>query len=190
MAKEMLKGTQELGLVGLAIHEGGLRKPFAKAAADRALLLEAQEDPRPAVERARDGHQVPGRLPDVDGDQRRLQDALSSGTIDGMEANLGLIWTNQLYEVAKYVTGNVTLWPYPTVLTINKGKYTALSAGQRKVLRDAAAGLAAYSLKIFTNPAPTALNFTKLLCEEGVKFVTASDDEVEELLRESRPPTT
>ena len=54
-------------------------------------------------------------LPDVN-------QALQSGAIDGVEANLPLIYTQQWYEQAKNVTGNVNLWPFPTVLVINKAK--------------------------------------------------------------------
>ena len=56
-----------------------------------------------------------------------VNQALQNGTIDGVEANLPLIYTSQWYEQAKYVTGNVNLWPFPTVLVINKAVYDGLT---------------------------------------------------------------
>ena len=72
--------------------------------------------------------------------------------MDAMEANLGLIQTYKYYEVAKFVTANVNLWPFPTVLVINKDKFNALSEEQQKVIRDAAAKVPGFSIKIFTEP--------------------------------------
>ena len=78
--------------------------------------------------------------------------ALQNGTIDGVEANLPLIYTSQWYEQAKNVTGNVNFWPFPTVLVINKAVYDGLTADQQTALTDAAANITANSIKIFTTP--------------------------------------
>lgn len=173
----MLKCTQKLGLVGLAIHEGGLRKPFGKtpliSPADwKGKKIRApQSNVLSAGIRALGADPTPLALPDV-------YNALRSGTVDGMEANLGLIFTNKYNEVAKYVTQNVNLWPFPTVLVINLDKYKSLTASQRKVLRDAAAPLAAYSVNIFLKPAKGATNFVTALCDEGIKYAFASKSQV------------
>ena len=104
-----------------------------------------------------------------------------------MEANLGLIFTNKYNEVAKYVTQNVNLWPFPTVLVINLDKYKSLSASQRKVLRDAAAPLAAYSINIFLKPAKGATNFVTALCDEGIKYAFASKSQLSALQNAFKP---
>ena len=80
-----------------------------------------------------------------------------------MEANLGLVQTLKLYEVAKYMTANVNLWPFPTVLVMNQAKWDALTADQQKIITDAAAKVPGFSIEIFT--APSALPAT--LCSEG-----------------------
>ena len=144
--------TKEAGdLVVLAIHEGGLRKPFgkkklvsladfkgttirapqSKVLADGLSALGANADPLP--------------LPDV-------YQALQTGTVNGVEANLPLIYLSKWYEVAKYVTGNVNLWPFPTVLAINKAKYDSLTDAQKAALTSSAAGITDFSIKIFTTP--------------------------------------
>jgi TRAP-type transport system periplasmic protein len=173
----MLKCTQKLGLVGLAIHEGGLRKPLGKspllAPSDWVgkKIRAPQSNVLSAGIRALGADPTPLAVTEV-------YNALRSGTVDGMEANLGLIYTNKYYEVAKYVTQNVNLWPFPTVLVINADKYKGLSASQRKVLRDAAAGLPAYSVNIFLKPAKGATNFVTALCDAGIKYAFASKSQV------------
>ncbi len=166
--------TTEAGdLVVLAIHEGGLRKPFgkkklvsladfkgttirapqSKVLADGLSALGANADPLP--------------LPDV-------YQALQNGTVDGVEANLPLIYTSKWYEVAKYITGNVNLWPFPTVLTINKAKYDSLTDAQKDALTSAAAGITDFSIKIFTTPGSTV---AQDLVNCGVEYVSSSDSE-------------
>src|SRR5262249_23006333 len=89
------------------------------------------------------------------------------------EANLGLIQTNKYYEVAKCVTQDANLWPFPAAVVINKAQWDALSSQEQGWLRDAGAKLADDSLAVFTNPAPNAPNFASLLCGEGLTFAFA-----------------
>ena len=105
-------------------------------------------------------------LPDV-------TQALQNGTIDGVEANLPLIYTQQWYEQAKYVTGNVNLWPFPTVLVINKAVWDGLSADQQNALTTAAAATSGpRRSKIFTTPGSTV---AQDLVNCGVKYLYATD---------------
>ena len=166
------KANEEAGdVVVLAIHEGGLRKPFgkkklvsladfkgttirapqSKVLADGLSALGANADPLP--------------LPDV-------YQALQTGTVEGVEANLPLIYLSKWYEVGKYVTGNVNFWPFPTVLAINKAKYDSLTDAQKKALTDAAGTITATSITIFTTPGSTV---AQDLVNCGVEFVKASD---------------
>jgi TRAP-type transport system periplasmic protein len=154
----------------LAIHEGGLRKPLgakkplttpadfaglkirapqSKVLAAGLQALGAEPDPLP--------------LPDV-------FQALQNGTVDGMEANLGLIAANKYYEVAKYVTGNVNFWPFPTALTINKATLDSLTPEQQKIITDAAAKVPAQSLGIVSAKS----DLPQKLVDCGIQFVTAS----------------
>lgn len=167
----MLKCTQKVGLQGLAIHEGGLRKPLG-AKAPLASLADfkgkAIRTPQSSVLETgirglgADPTAVP--LPE-------LYAALRDGTVDGAESNLGLVQTNKLYEVAKYMTANVNLWPFPTVLVMNKNKFDALTPQQQKIIVDAGAKVPAFSIDFLLKPS----DLPKTLCSEGLKFAIASN---------------
>ena len=168
---EMLKGTDAIGVKGLAIHEGGFRVPVgAKAALTDAASWNGKSIRVPESSVLETGISSlgadPNPLPLGD-----VYSALREGTVDGMEANLGLIVTQKFYEVAGFITPNERLWPFPTVLVINQAAYDGLSADQQKILVDEAAKLPALSLEIFNAPS----DFPKTVCDNGMKFVIASD---------------
>jgi TRAP-type C4-dicarboxylate transport system substrate-binding protein len=165
-------------IVALAIHEGGLRKPFG--ATKKLVSVEAYQGttiraPQSQVLAA--GFQALGAnveplpLPEV-------TQALQNGTVDGVEANLPLIYTQKWYEVGKYVTGNVNFWPFPTVLVVNKEVYDGLSAEQQSALTDAASGLAATSNAIFTTPGSTV---AQDLVNCGIEYVSSTPAQLQAL---------
>ena len=155
----------------LTVHEGGLRKPLgAKKKFTNPASFKGAKIRAPGSKVLAEGLQALGAeadplpLPEV-------YQALKNGTVDGMEANLGLIATNKYYEVAKYVTANVNFWPFPTALTINKNTFDALSAEDQKILTDAAAKVPAKSLEIVSAPS----QLPQALVDCGIEFVTATD---------------
>jgi tripartite ATP-independent transporter DctP family solute receptor len=170
-ATEMLKGTDKVGIHGLAIHEGGLRKPLSagaclKAPADfKGVKIRSVESPV-LVDglKALGANPTPLPLSDV-------YLALKQGTVTAMEANLGLIYTQKFYEVSKCITGNVNLWPFPTVLGINQAKWDSLSAEEQGWLTDAAGKIDDTSISILTDPTSTLVAD---LCKTGMKFGTAT----------------
>jgi tripartite ATP-independent transporter DctP family solute receptor len=184
IGKEMLQGATDYGVVGLAIHEGGLRKPLGvskklAALADfQGLRMRSVESPLLAA-----GLRALGANP-ITLPVGEIYQAMQNHTVDGMEANLGLIQTYKLYEVAKYVTANVNLWPFPTVLIMNKAKFDGLSADQQKAITDAAALVPAFSIEIFTKP---ATDLVKTLCDEGLKFAVAQPADVAAMAAATKP---
>jgi TRAP-type C4-dicarboxylate transport system substrate-binding protein len=112
---------------------------------------------------------------------------LKSGAIDGLEANYGLIVTQKFNEAAKYVTVDVTLWPFPAAVVINQDQWDKLSADQQKILTDAGKNLAANSIKVFTNPAPGATNFVQVLCDAGMTFASAGEANRAALAKKAQP---
>jgi TRAP-type C4-dicarboxylate transport system substrate-binding protein len=163
-------------LVGLAIHEGGLRSPLGKeplvTAADwQGKTIRATESGGMAAGLTALGAEPAGiPLPDV-------YQALQRGTVDGMEANTGLVATQDFYEVAKNFTGNVVLWPFPTALVMNKAAFDGLDEDQQNVLTDAADQLPAYTFDtVFagTGGDPFAQN----LANCGVNFLQASEADI------------
>ncbi len=184
LEREVIKGdigramldSMEEGLdgdvVGLAIHEGGLRKPLATAdkgpldsldAFDGAKLRSVESAVLRTGLEALGADPTPIPIPDVYG-------ALQNGTVDGMEANLGLIQTFMFYEVSKFVS-NINFWPFPTALVMNKDAYDQLSDDQQQAIRDAADNVPDISIDIFTGPS----ELPQTLCDEGITFVNVSD---------------
>jgi TRAP-type transport system periplasmic protein len=158
-------------IVALAIHEGGLRKPYgAKKKLVSVDSFEGTTIRAPQSQVLAAGFQAVGAnveplpLPDV-------YQALQNGTVDGAEANLPLIYTQKWYEVGKYVTGNVNFWPFPTILVVNKEFYDGLSADQQQALTDAAGSITATSIKIFTTPGSTV---AQDLVNCGIEYVSST----------------
>jgi TRAP-type transport system periplasmic protein len=165
------QATEQAGdLVVLTIHEGGLRKPLTKrpvtspADFEGLKIRSVQSEVLAAGLQALGAEPTPVPLPEV-------FQALQNGTVDGMEANLGLIAGEKFYEVAKNVTGNVNFWPFPTALVINKAVWDGLSEEQRTQLQAAADTLPATSLDIVS--ARSTLPQDLVNC--GVTFVNASE---------------
>ncbi|HEX2392179.1 MAG TPA: TRAP transporter substrate-binding protein [Solirubrobacterales bacterium] len=143
--------SSQSDIVVLALHEGGLRKPFGTtpivSLADwKGLTIRAPESKvLSAGIEALGANPDPIPLPDVN-------QALANGTVDGMEANFGLIVTQKLYEDAKEFTPNVNLWPFPTALAVNKAKWDSLTADQQASITAAAAKIGPASIELFSQP--------------------------------------
>lgn len=176
IGKAMLEqANQQAGdIVALAIHEGGLRKPFGKEPLASLADFKGKTIRAPQSQvlseafKALGANVEPLPLPDV-------YQALQNGTVDGVEANLPLIYTQKWYEQAKNVTGNVNLWPFPTVLVINKAVYDGLTSAQQAALTDAAANITKTSIDIFTTPGSTVAQDLKNC---GINYVTAKDADI------------
>lgn len=177
IGQEMLAATEELGLVGLAIHEGGLRKPLGArepltslADFDGLKIRSVQSDVLATGLRALGADPTPLPIGDV-------YAALRDGTVDAMEANLGLVATFQYYEVADFITANVNFWPFPTALVINQDKFDSLSEEQQNILREVGAELGGFSIDIFLQPS----DIPQTLCDEGIQFAISTPEELTEL---------
>lgn len=174
IAVDMLKGTEAVGLKGLAIHEGGMRKPLGATkqltspAAFKGMTIRTPESA--VLETGiralgADATSIP---------VGEIYSALRDGTVDGMEANLGLVQTFKLYEVAKYITMNVNLWPFPTVLVMNQSQFDALSADQQQIITETAAEIPGFSIDILVQPS----ELPQTLCDEGITFAIANDQQL------------
>jgi TRAP-type transport system periplasmic protein len=178
IGKSMIASANEEApdLVVLAIHEGGLRKPLGVqplvALADwKGKTIRApQSDVLAAGLQALGANADPIPLPEV-------YQALQNGTADGMEANFGLAFTEKFYEVAPNFTANVNLWPFPTVLAINKDFYESLTDDQRAAIDAAAQKIGPASLAIFTQPS----TFPQDLLNCGIKYLTATPQQLTQL---------
>jgi TRAP-type C4-dicarboxylate transport system substrate-binding protein len=170
---ESENGPKKLGLVGLGILEGGLRKPLG-----REVALKSPADFKGKKIRAPQSQVLSAALEALGAEPVALPvgdvyGALQNGTVDGMEANLGLIATNKYNEVAKFVTQDVNLWPFPAAVVINQAQFDKLTDAQKTAVQTAGKNLAANSINVFLNPAPDATNFVKVLCDAGLTFAFA-----------------
>lgn len=174
IAADMLAGTEKLGLKGLAIHEGGLRKPLHNGPCLKNpgdfKDVKIRSVPSPVLV---DGATALGADP-ISLPLSEVYLALKQGTADAMEANLGLVFTQKFYEVSECITANVNLWPFPTVLNMNQDKWDSLSAEQQGWLTDAAAVIDDDSIAILTDPASTLVAD---LCATGLKFGAATPED-------------
>jgi TRAP-type C4-dicarboxylate transport system substrate-binding protein len=169
-------GPAKLGLVGLGMVEGGLRKPVG-----RAVALKSPADFNGKVLRAPPTQVMSSALSALGAQPVAMplgdvSAALKQGVIDGVEANYGLIATQKFYEGAQFVTSDVNLWPFPAAMVISKARWDNLAASQRTILRNAGANLAKTEIEgVFINPRPGATDFVKVLCDAGLTFAIAGE---------------
>jgi len=174
IAEEMLAGTETIGLKGLAIHEGGLRKPVGAR-----VPLTSPEAFRGLTIRTPESSVLETGIRALGADATSIPvgevySSLRDGTVDGMEANLGLVQTLQLYEVARFITWNVNLWPFPTVLVMNQSAFDSLTADQQTIITEVAAEIPGFSIDILTQPS----ELPQILCDEGIRFAVATEQEL------------
>jgi TRAP-type C4-dicarboxylate transport system substrate-binding protein len=172
LAGEMLKGLEPLGVVGLGILPGPLRRPLGYA---RPLV-------RPSDYRGQAFGLVRSRVGTAT--MRALGAAprtVAAGApideygLGGLESDLTTLESNRFDHNAKAVTSNITLWARPEVLYINRQAFDRLTPAQRQVLRDAAAGaLAPALLSLRSRQAESAT----VLCRRGLRFTAAAASEV------------
>lgn len=187
IGKAMLGGVDKVGLVGLAIHEGGLRKPLAK---DAPILTVADWKGKKTrsvqSDLLKSGLSALGATP-TPTPVTEIYSALKSGVVDSAEANLGLINSLKLYEQAKFTTLNINLWPFPTVLVMNKVAYDKLGEDQKAAIKTAADKVPGFSIEIFTKP---TTDLVAALCGKGMKFAFAKPEDIGAMAAATKSVTT
>jgi TRAP-type C4-dicarboxylate transport system substrate-binding protein len=172
LATGMLTSVDTIGLAGIGILPGTMRKPVGIT---RKLL-------GPADYR---GARIGFSLSDVGA--RSLQ-ALGATTVpsvfdgapltgmDGLEHQVTHIQAHDYDNVAQTITANVTLWARPLVVVANSKK---LGAGQADVLRKAAQAAVRGTADLQRNAETEA---AAVLCRRGkLHFVTASAAQIQQL---------
>ena len=178
---EMLKGLQPLGLVGVGVLPGALRKPVGivhplLAPSDYAGLRIGIQQSRVADATMRALGATPVWFPS--------QGAIAG--FGGIEQQIDSIQGNHYYRVAKYVTANVSLWPRPLVVFANRKAFAALTPAQQRILRQAlAAAVPAQTRGTRTGERTEGI---EQLCRGGrVRFLTASPADIAALRRAVQP---
>jgi TRAP-type C4-dicarboxylate transport system substrate-binding protein len=180
MIGQMLHGLRPLGLVGIGVLPGPLRKPLGIS---RPLLKPSD------YAGLRIGTQ-----------QSRVADATMRGLgvrpvwfgseapvagLGGIEQQISGIQWGEYDKAGKYLTANVSLWPRPLVLFANGKTWAALTPAQRRILRQAVTGDLAAETNVVRGNERTD---TAILCRRGqLRFLTASPADLAALRRAVQP---
>jgi TRAP-type transport system periplasmic protein len=172
---KMLAGVRRLGLVGVAVLPGPMRKPVGIS---RDLLgpqtyrgARIAESPGLVGDRSL---RALGALPVAS----PFEGADLSG-FDGLEQQVGSIDGNGYDASARSITANVDLWPRPLVVVANRAAFSRLSARQGRWLRAAARASLTSSVQAQLRGDTDA---TATLCRRGlIQWRTATSAQVRDL---------
>ena len=181
LAGEMLKGVGPLGLVGIGVLPGPLRKPLAPRplltpTAFKGLRIGIQQS-RVATRTLRALGATPVAIPS----------GAPIDSLDGIEQHLSSIYGNEYDATAKHLAANVNLWPRPLVLFMGKGAYDKLEPAQREALRKAARNAGPGILALTERSEDEAVAG---LCRRGVSFETATAADLAQLRAAVEPVYT
>ena len=180
MTEQMMQGLDDLGVTGLKVLAGALRKPVA---VESPLLGPddwrgitfgiSKSDAQAEAVRA-----LGATASQVIGDARDV--ALEKGSIDGFESSLLAYAMNGQQRSAPYMTANVNLWPQTLLVMGNPDVLDALSAEQRGWLEQAADDAADRSADLVNTDVETI----DAVCEAGGRLANASETELAALQEE------
>jgi TRAP-type transport system periplasmic protein len=179
LVADMLRGLSPLGLVGLGVLPGPMRKPVGiskplVAHADYAGLRIGVQQSLVANETMRALGARPVWFPGtgaIDG-------------FDGIEQQISSIDGNRYDKVGKYVTANVNLWPRPLVIFTSNKVFDSLSPDQRRAIQQAVANVIPAQTRSLRHDEQNA---TENLCRRTATFQTASPRELTALRTAVQP---
>jgi hypothetical protein len=182
LAGSFLDRLDGSGLVGLGLVVGDLRRPFA---VDTPLL---GPDDWEAIRFRTFGSDVQGEAVRALGGEpvdayADTWDQIAAGTLDGIENGIILYAVSGRTTEVGHVTANVVLWPKVPVLVLSQGRWDGLSEEQREWITEAAELTVAQSVDIGYDETEAA----SLLCERGVRFYDASQDQLDGLRQSFAP---
>ncbi len=169
VTKQALDGVHPLGLVGLAVFPGGLRRPLGVS---RVLLR--PEDYRGAKIGIRPGGVAAATFRSLGGKGRPF-DAVPTGLngFAGAESDVKTILDNRYDLHSRGLIANVVLWPRVTTLVANAKAFDALSPDERQVLFQAGREALAPLNALFASDQRDSLD---VLCRaKHLRLVLASD---------------
>src|SRR5829696_270663 len=174
VVEPMLESLDELGLRGVGVLPGPMRRPFGKHP------LVALEDWAGASIGSSGGDQV-GKALRAIGAQRELEySGEDTRRIDGLDTHVAAVLPNRYQRSIPYLTGNVVLWARPLVVFAGPD----VSSQDLKVLRDAAKAAIPQVLALSRKLESDAL---AEICRSGLQVVTASPAQIEALRAAFQP---
>jgi TRAP-type C4-dicarboxylate transport system substrate-binding protein len=169
--QEMLSELDELDLVGIGALPGpmrkvlGIRKPFTKPG-DFAATVVGIQDSGVADQTF---HALGATAKPVPAEAKL-------DGLDAYEQQLASIHGNQYADDAKYVTGNLNMWPRPLVIIANHASYDRLAEDQHVIMAAAARDAVAVAMEA-ERAADT--NSATALCKAGLTFAQSSDADLQ-----------
>ena len=178
LVREMLGGLKPLGVVGLGVLPGPLRKPLGVS---RLVGPADYAGKTLAFQRSRVAEQTLRAL-GARGAEIPFEGAIDA--YDGVEQEIFSIAGIGYDAHDKYLTTNVNLWPRPVVIFMNRKAFDKLNGRQRTAVH--------YAARVAL-PATLALQQAEEtegageLCRRGVHFVTAGKADLAALRRAVQP---
>jgi TRAP-type C4-dicarboxylate transport system substrate-binding protein len=136
LAGEMLRGVEQIDLVGIALLPGDLRKPVGIS---RALV--GAPDYRGSTIATRESELGAETFRALGATPESVEPGDDLSSFDGAELGISGVEGDELDGPARTLAANVNLWPRVLVIVMNRDAYEALDDEQREALR--AAGRAA-----------------------------------------------
>lgn len=182
IAEQVLDELDGSGVVGLSLAVSALRRPFA---ADAPLL--APDDWEGIRFRSYNSQVQADAVRALGGEPANLGidwiDALHAGTLHGTEFDIAGYHAAGFTTEAGHVTRNVVLWPKVFVFSISQKRFDSLTEQQREWVREAAARATQVSVDATYDETTPA----RELCDMGVRFFDANEDQIEEMLAAFKP---
>ena len=178
---EMINRVGKQDLIGLAVLPGFLRKPLGISRVLRRPtdFAGARIGIRPGGVAIQTFAALGGRSVVY-----APSDPAAVSRLDGAELDVDVIAGNAYNRGARALTANVNLWPRIVTLVMNRRSFDALSEKQKQALTGAAPAAVGPTVKAF---AGLDAQTTQVLCQRGLKLVTATGSDLRALRNALRP---
>jgi TRAP-type transport system periplasmic protein len=135
LASQALAGTERIGMIGLGLMPGELRRPVGLTRA-----LAALDDYRGARVYTREGKVAAATLEAFGAQPAHGPTENWFEGVDGAEVDVGTVRSEtQLAREEARITSNVVLWAQPVAIVMNEDAFDELSDEQQRALREASA---------------------------------------------------
>jgi TRAP-type C4-dicarboxylate transport system substrate-binding protein len=178
---QMIKEVGKQDVVGLAVLPGLLRKPLGIS-----RVLRSPQDFVGARIGIRPGEVSRQTFAALGGEAVTYApgDPAAVSRLDGAELDVDVIAGNAYDRKSRALTANVDLWPRAVTLVMNQRSFDRLTARQQQALLSASPAAVAPTVKAF---AQLDAQTTQVLCQRGLKLVTATDSDLRALRNALRP---
>ena len=167
--RQMLESTRRLGVVGVALLPGPLRRMLGVT---RSFVHPA--DFRGAVVGEQESALTETALRLLGATPRPIAPGSQLTGLDGLEGNLVTIFANGYMANSRSVTVTPVLWPRPFALIMNPRAFARLSPNQQAILREAAARI---SGRYVDQLAADEQSATRQLCRASARLIAANTPE-------------